>query len=260
MGLFYSFRPSRRGESTSSKSAKFRAEALVGVWNELISSWESGENVTREKAMEALKAEYLRLSISPIKGSVEPTDLYDKELTSLYIVGKYGMGLDEQYPEIFDAVFPMESKIESSIDALLGEEPTKAKDKVLALLGEVDGNIVARLLRMALTKIYFGFAGDDLMKRLSDALSAAFPERAEDVNRFLRFYAAFRVALAIEQGEARDRVTKEAFKHAMAIQLGRGKETLPSDEYVAKIASEVLKVPTKVLRQVLSLRGSREAT
>ena len=170
------------------------------------------------------------------------------------------MGLDEQYPEIFDRVFQVESKIEQSIEALLAEEPAKARDKVLALLGGVDGNTVARILRMALTRIYFGFADDGLMKRLSDAITAAFPEREVDVNRFLRFYAAFKLALAIEQGEVRDRITKEAVKHATAIQLGKGKETLPSDEYVAKIASEVMKVPTKVLRQVLSFRSSRSPT
>ncbi len=170
------------------------------------------------------------------------------------------MGLDEQYPEIFDSIFSTESKIEQSIDSLLRDDPSKARDKVLALMGEVDGNGVARMLRMALTKIYFGFAEEDLMKRLSDAVSKAFPERAEDVNRFLRFYAAFRLALAIERGEVRDRITKEAVKHAMALQLGKGKETLPSDDYVAKIASEVLKVPARVLRQVLSARGSRATT
>ncbi len=227
------------------------------MWNEIISEWESGAQVTRERATELLKSEYSSLSISPIKGASEPADLYDKELTSLYVVGKYGMGLDEQYPEIFDGLFPVESKIEQSIEALLAEEPANARDKVLALLGEVDGNIVARILRMALTKIYFGFSDYDLMKRLSDALAAAFPEREVDVNRFLRFYAAFRLALAIEQGEVRDRITKEAVKHATVIQLGKGKETLPSDEYVAKIASEVMKVPTRVLRQILSFRGSR---
>lgn len=204
-----------------------------------------------------LRSEYSKLSISPIKGTAEPADLYDKELTSLYIVGKYGMGLDEQYPELFEAVFQLEMKLERAIDVLLSDEPARARDKVLAILGDVDGNTVARIMRLAMTKFYLGFAGEDVVKRLGDAISAAFPERAEDVNRFLKFYSAFRLALAIEQGEVKDRVTKEALKHATALQLGRGKVTMPSDEYVAKIASEVFKVPKKVLRQVLSLKESR---
>lgn len=221
----------------------------MNVWNNIISIWDSGQQVDRQSAIELLRKEYEGLKITPIKGSADPADLYDKELTSLYVMGKYGMGLDEQYPEQFDAIFSIEVKLEQAA-SILTTEGAAAKDKVLALLGSVDGNTVARILRIGLTKVYFGFADDSYMKQLSDAISAAFPERADDVNRFLKFYSAFKVAMAIEQGSVRDRLTKEALKEAVAIQLGRGKEAVPSDRYIVKIASEVFKVPGKVLRQI----------
>ncbi|ADL18562.1 hypothetical protein ASAC_0154 [Acidilobus saccharovorans 345-15] len=229
----------------------------MNVWNNIISVWDSGQQVDRQGAIELLRREYESLKITPIKGSADPSDLYDKELTSLYVMGKYGMGLDEQYPEQFDSLFNLEIKLEQAASMLIAEG-VNAKDKVLMLLGTVDGNTVARILRIGLTKVYFGFADDSHMKQLSDAISAAFPERADDVNRFLKFYSAFKVALAIEQGSVRDRLTKEALKEAVAIQLGRGREAVPSDRYIVKIASEVFKVPGKVLRQIFG--GIKEGT
>lgn len=230
---------------------------MMNVWNNIISVWDSGQQVDRQGAIELLRREYESLKITPIKGSADPSDLYDKELTSLYVMGKYGMGLDEQYPEQFDSLFNLEIKLEQAASMLIAEG-VNAKDKVLMLLGAVDGNTVARILRIGLTKVYFGFADDSHMKQLSDAISAAFPERADDVNRFLKFYSAFKVALAIEQGSVRDRLTKEALKEAVAIQLGRGREAVPSDRYIVKIASEVFKVPGKVLRQIFG--GIKEGT
>lgn len=222
---------------------------MMNTWNEITSAWDSGEQVSRERAIELLKAEYSKLKVSPIKGSAEPKDLYDKELTSLYVIGKYGMGLDSQYPEQFDSLFNLEVKLEQAASLLTSGDPS-ARVKVTALLGGLDGNLVARMLRIGLTKVYLGYADDSYMKELSDAITGAFPEMADDVNRFLKFYSAFKVAMAIEQGSVRDRMTKEAMKEAVAIQLGRGKATLPSDLYIVKIARDVFKVPGKVLWQV----------
>lgn len=236
------------------KTSKARAEAIMNVWNAIISEWDSGREVSRQAAIDMLRSEYSSMKVSPIKGAADPEDLYDKELTSLYVMGKYGMGLDSQYPELFDKLFSVETRLDQAA-TMLTSEGASARDKVLALLGQVDGNVVARLLRIGLTKVYFGFADDSYMKQLSDAVTAAFPDRAKDVNRFLRFYSAFKVAMAIEQGSVKDRLTKEALKEALAIQLGKGKEALPSDSYIMKIAKEVFKVPIGILRQVFGRVG-----
>ncbi len=233
-------------------SNRIRSEALMEALTRLTSLWEEHGNATREQAIEVLKEEYAKRGLSPIKGSAEPSDLYDKELTSLYIMGKYGMGLEQQYPELFDSVFSVEIKIDQASELLISKGQS-ARDAVTALLGQMDGNTVARLLRMALTKIYFGFSDEELIRSLATAITQAFPDRSDDVNRFLKFYSAFTIAEAIEEGSVRDRVSKEALKHALALRLGKGKEIFPSDRYIAKIASDVFGVPTRVLRQILSL-------
>ena len=235
---------------------KDRYEALSDAWNEIVARWDSGESLGREDAAAMLRRLYEAKGVSPIRGSAEPSDLYDKELTSLYVIGKYGMGLDQQYREQFETLFALEERIDEAV-RVLEEGGQGAREKVKALLGEVDGNAVARILRMVLTKIYFGFEEEASMRRAADALLAAFPERANDVTRFLKFYTAFKVAMAIKRGDVRDRITKEALKHATAVELGKGKEVLPGDNYIATIAREVFKVPARTLRDILALRPPR---
>ncbi|MEM3284890.1 MAG: DUF2192 domain-containing protein, partial [Fervidicoccaceae archaeon] len=70
----------------------------------------------RDKVIKLLKEKYEEYRISPFRGIAQPEDLYDKEMATLYVVGKYGMGLDEDYPEIFERVFEKEKKYEAFIN------------------------------------------------------------------------------------------------------------------------------------------------
>lgn len=234
-------------------SVKRRLAVAMDVWKEIIAEYEARGRISRERVAEMLKDVYKRERIEPLRGASTPPDLYDKELATLYVVGKYGMGLDQTYPELFDEVFSHEVRYEESIKILLSNPPDLARMKVEALLGgRLDDNTVARMLRLKLTEVYFGFNSADSFERLLKALVEAFPEKIPLARKYARFYIAFQVADAIQKGEVRDRITKEAFKQAIALRLSYLNKTIPDDSYIKTIASSVFGVPERVLNFVLS--------
>jgi hypothetical protein len=239
--------------SKSPKDVQRRLNLLFDIRNDILTRWESGEPLTREDIIRILKQEYEKERISPLRGASMPEDIYDKEMASLYVVGKYGMGLDDQYPDLFDKIFYLESKYDHIAEILLTEPPEKARDLVTALVGgQLEDNTVARILRIRFTMVYFGFADEQSLKALGDALRRVFPEKEKIVSKYLRFYIAFKVATSIYRGEIRDRLSKEALKQGTALAFDPFQGTIPDDKYIRKIASEVFRVPRKVLDSVLS--------
>ncbi|MEM3228961.1 MAG: DUF2192 domain-containing protein [Fervidicoccaceae archaeon] len=214
----------------------------------------------RDKVIKLLKEKYEEYRISPFRGIAQPEDLYDKEMATLYVVGKYGMGLDEDYPEIFERVFEKEKKYEAFINAIIPEQGNgDSRARLLEKLGssELSSNDVARILRIVFTKVIFGFAQDDELLNLMNKIEKFFPENAKDVRNFKRFFIGFKLAEMIATGEIRSRVEKEAMKQALVLKLGSGK-TAPDDKYVSVIARKVFKVPGEKIEKLLSLGESGE--
>ncbi len=240
-----------------SSDLKRRLSTLVDLWNEIITMWDSGKKVDREKVVDMLKEAYNREKLSPLRGASVPEDLYERELISLYVVGRYGMGLDQQYPELFDALFPDFIRYEEAIRILLTEDPETARDRIKLLLGGLDDNTVARMLRVKMTEAYFGFSDHRALINLIKSLMKAFPEKERLAVKYTRFYIAFRVAEAIASGEVRDRISKEALKQALALETGIERGAIPDDRYIEKIAVEVFKVPRKVLGGILLVKEGR---
>ncbi len=240
-----------------SRDVQRRLSLLMDVWNEIVSEWESGRDVTRERVVAKLREAYAREKLSPLRGASLPEDIYDKEMASLYVVGKYGMGLEEVYPQLFDRLFPDEIKYEKAIAALLTEEPEVARVKVQALLGRLDDNVIARMLRLKFTEVYFGFSSEESLVNLIRALVRAFPEKERIAVKYARFYIAFKIASAIYRGEVRDRITKEAMKQATALSFNGMQGVLPDDNYISKIASEVFRVRQSRLRGILKAGEKR---
>ncbi|MEB2792883.1 MAG: DUF2192 domain-containing protein [Caldisphaeraceae archaeon] len=229
-----------------------RKSILMDLWSDIVSLWENTPyKVDRDSIVDMLKLKYKKENIEPIRGASEPRDLFDKELTSLYVLGKYGMGLEVQYPDLFDKVFKVEVKMDELNDLLLSDERDGLREKIKIIGGRVDGNTIARILRMGLTKIYFGFLDEGAIKKLSSRLKEAFPENSRDVDKYMRFYIAFMIAEQIGNGKIRNKTTMDAFKVALALQLNMNKRLIPNDKYIAKIANEVFKIPTRVVKQVL---------
>ena len=217
----------------------------------------------REKVIEILKEKYDEYRISPFRGLAQPEDLFDKEMATLYVLGKYGMGINEDYPELFGRIFEKENKYESFIDAVLLGENDEQKRRELALekLGSpsLASNDVARILRIMFTKVVFSFSTEDDLVNLMNQMERIFPENEKDIKSFKRFYIGFKLAEMLTTGEIRSRVEKEAMKQALVLKMGSDK-LAPDDRYVATIARKVFKVPPEKLERILNVRRERGET
>ena len=225
----------------------------VSVAIDLLASILEDGITDREKVRELLRERYEETRLSPFRGIALPEDIYDKEMATLYVVGKYGMGLDQDYPEQFEKVFDREARYERALEVLLGDESVEAKrEKITALLGEVNSNELSRMFRLLFTRIVLGFAEEgDLFKALRTAREV-FPEHEKDVLKYARFYIGFRLAEKIATGEIRSKLAKEAEKQALNLSIGLGK-TMPDDSYIYNIARSVFKVPREKLESILNV-------
>lgn len=237
---------------------KRRVSVLVDVWHKLLEMWEeSGGALLRGDAAKILSDTYEKESIKPLKGIMNPADIYDKELASLYVVGRHGMGLEDSYPELFDKIFTEEVKYENAINIIMREPPERAREKLRVVLGEVDDNIISRIFRLKLTEVFFGFDTKDRLLELIRVALKVLPEKERVIKNYMKFYIAFSVAEAISRKVVRDKIAKEVLKQSLALELKLDKRMLPDDEYVRIIALEVFQVSPKVLDTILVKKRAR---
>jgi len=160
------------------EDANRRIQVLMDIWNKILDLWEYDKDLNRNDVVNILKEIYREERLSPIKGASTPSDLFDKEMASLYIVGKYGMGLDVQYPDIFNEIFSKETKYEQVIAILTTESSERAREKIEIILGRSPSdNEIARILRLKLTEVYFGFVKEESLMNLLKLITKAFPEK-----------------------------------------------------------------------------------
>ena len=221
---------------------KGRIKVLTEIWGLITQSWES---ITREDVTEMIKNAYIRNNIKPLRG-FNANGLYEKELISLYVVGKYGLGLFEENKAIFDKLLDKEQEYENISKLILYGNVLEAFDKA--------GNskdILARALRTIFTQTIFSFESEDKMyKALRNLNESTNDQIKHTAKSFSRFYTAFKLAEGIAEGSIRDKLTYVATKKAIAISIGI-QYPLPKVNYVALIAREVFNVNKKTLTRVL---------
>ncbi len=224
-----------------------RIEIATKLWSQIL----RGAFASREELVDTLRKEYERASIEPIRGKSK-RNAHDKELVVVYLVGKHGLGIDpEEYSKVYKKLFDLELKCEEAIDRVLsGEDP---KEVFNDLFGEITEDIVFRVVRTAYVAALLEFMDEDKLIDLLARLEEGMPELSDRFRRFKKFYIAFRIAEAIVAREIRNRLEKEALKHALCIKFGAEKSA-PSDNEVRMIATEVLGMPEYLVNDVLKAR------
>jgi len=212
----------------------------------------------RQCAVEVLKSVYERRGVQPFRGAAVPEDIFDKEMATLYVVGKYGVGLDQDYPELFGELFEREERYEEALRALLERSlgAQERRKRVEEVLGRVDGNELARVFRIAFTKALLGFGSESELVEALRSAAECFPELEREVKNYGKFYIGFKIAEKISAGEIRSRIEKEAEKRAMNISVGLG-SSLPDDKYIYAIAKAVFGLPKSRAEKVLKLAKRR---
>lgn len=230
---------------------RFRIKIIVDILNEIT---KLNKDITRKNIVDIVKRIYDKHGLKPFKGKSNPLDLYDKELASLYVIGKYGLGLDSEYPDLFNRVFYVEKTLEDCINLLVNNKYEESREllKSISSANVVDSNTLARMLRIPFTKLVFGFITEEEFSNILKKTYEAFPEEARTVRNYVKFYIAFKIADMIYRGKIRDRSYKEAFKKALALKIGFPR-VVPSDEYILTISREVFNIPEEVLHRVLSI-------
>lgn len=225
-----------------------RIEAAVEIWGEIL----SGSVASREQLAEVLRRVYESLDLEPIRGKTK-IDIYDKELATIFLVGKYGLGLDEEL-EKYQDLFKVELAASRALDRVIGgDEPRRALSDAFE---KVDENVVFRVLRLAMTATVLGYMEEELFLKVLKSFESSFPEYAPNFLGFKRFYIAYKLAESIARGDVRNRIEKEALKHALCLRLGT-ERAAPPDWLVREIAVRVLKVPEHRANDVLSVAKGR---
>jgi len=229
-----------------------RVEACI----DLISRVLRGDIGSREEAVRELERLYRALGIEPIRGWSK-INLFEKELCTVYVVAKYGLGLEvDEYRDLYERVLWLEAGAERAAERIKAGEGVEA---VLEELGSADENVVFRTARLEATAVLLGFKPEEELALLLNRLSELFPALAQRIVGFKRFYVAFRVAQAVAEGVIRTRLEKEAIKHALCVKLG-AERAAPPDEFIREIALNVLKLEERRVARVVSTKKPRGAT
>lgn len=222
---------------------KDRIKVLNDLWAKILDNWKS---LNREQLVDLLKIVYERNNIKPFRG-FKANNLYEKELITLYVVGKDGLGLFDDYKEVFDRLLNYE-ELYDEISSIIPQSPEKAFEKANS-----DKDILARALRVIFTEVILSFADES---KLSDALRRLDASNVDAIKHtaksFARFYTAFKLAEGIAEGSIRDRINYIAMKKAISINLGIN-YPLPKANYVALISREVFNVKPKVIKKILEV-------
>jgi len=224
-----------------------RLKILVDMWGEIMSR--SSEGLTREEVIKILRNRYEREGVEPVRGAANPSDIYEKDLIALYIVGVDGLGIAQDLPKHVLDIFERERKYIEAVDAILKGDSDNLREKLIQIIGSPpDSALISKIFRVEMLRYYYGFKDRDDMPRILEALSKAFPEEEKTSKRLTKFYIAMKVAEAIIKGEA--------LKQAIAIKLGSPR-ALPDDNYISKIMQTVFGAKVSKYSKILRIEKER---
>ena len=228
-----------------------RVKAYVDALGELLMNSEP----SRELAINLVRKALERENVEPLRGASKPDDIYEKELISLYIIGSRGLGIKDEYKDLFEKVFHKEIKYDRIVQVLLSNNsPARAREIILEILPELSEVDVAKILRYALTLYYLDFEKAELVIDVIRKLRDAFPEHEDTIRRFTKFFIAVKLADEISSGSIRNRVEKEIRKQLLSIKTGIERST-PSDDYVVKVAKIVFNISSRTLENIFGVNS-----
>ncbi|BCU71304.1 DUF2192 domain-containing protein [Stygiolobus caldivivus] len=220
---------------------KERVKVLTDIWGKILEN----TNVTRDQVLEVLEKSYEEKHIKPIRG-FKADGLYEKELISLYVVGKDGLGLMSDYEELFIKIFTPEIKFDNASQLIAENRPLEAYEAL-----DKDKSSLAKTLRLIFTEGIFSFKPEDTLYNALRVLNSVNVDEVQHTAvSFARFYTAFKLAEGIATKNIRDKLSLEAQKRAIAINIGI-KYPLPKPEYIAMIAEKVFSINPKIVKKII---------
>ncbi|MEM1541057.1 MAG: DUF2192 domain-containing protein [Ignisphaera sp.] len=226
-----------------------RVTAIVNAWSRIVK-----ENIlTREQAVDILKKSYEEMGIEPIRGSSASPDLYDKDMASLYIIGKLGLAINEELAkEIIENIFSIEILLEKVVDII---KKVASYDELCRDYSEIcknlDDRLAARLLRYIFTMYYFGFIDRASYFEMLRKTYIVLRPLEETVKRFIRFVIAYEVGKKMSENEIKNKTSLNMVKNMIALDIGIP-HTLPSTRYIIDVAKHFFEIPQNLVNSLKS--------
>ncbi|ADY01105.1 MAG: DUF2192 domain-containing protein [Vulcanisaeta sp.] len=240
---------------------KSRIEAATEIWSKIMRN----EVSTRNQLEELVYIVYKQKGIEPFRG-LSKVRIYDKEIATIYIVGKYGLGImDGELANALKGIFNVEIVCDDIYNFLKGRSFQLSNDNEIEQLKKMLDNEVLgpkieergfRLMRYIFTGTIMRFFPEDDLIGTYKALSTAFPDLATTFIRYIKFYVAFRVAEDIALGNIKKVEEKKIMKYAHCLRLNLTK-CAPHDKLIREIALRVYRVPRKVLDRLFPNEDQR---
>ena len=220
---------------------KDKVKALTDIWSTVLLKW---EELTRETLIAYLQKVYTERGIRPFRG-FRAENLFEKELTSFYVIGKDGLGLYEENKPVFDKLLYNEELYDDIYQLISDNQPYEAFAKASS-----STDVIARGLRIGFTRAVFSFSEfENLFESLRNLDATGLDPLKHTAMSFSRFVTAFLLAEGIAEKRLRNKISVEAEKKAIAIKIGI-KYPAPKYEYIQLIAKEVFGVSEKVLKRI----------
>lgn len=219
----------------------------IDACNDILSLMLAGSIITRGEAVEKLSEAYRKRGIGPIRGWASK-NLFDKEMAMVYVVGKYGLGIEVDGHETLSQIFSLEIKYEKVLRKML--DGFKPSDAIREVGGDLDKNTVFRILRLLLTAVVLGFEDEEKLLKIHKVLAEEFKEYEKGFRSFIKFYIALRIAEKIALRDVKSKKEKEALKLSMCLRV-KAERMAPSDELISLIAKEVFGVPKRIVDRIL---------
>ncbi|MEM0026527.1 MAG: DUF2192 domain-containing protein [Ignisphaera sp.] len=232
-----------------------RVEAITTAWSIIVSK----PAKRREEAIDILKSVYSSMGVEPIRGSSSPPDLYDKEMASLYIIGKWGLGIDKELDdETLKSLFSTEMVFETMMKTL---SITTSREGFCEAMGDLcsrlSDSFIARFLRFVFTLYYFGFAKFEDLAMIMRKLYNFFEPLQETVRRFAKFVIAYEVGSRIASGQIKSQMDINMSKNIIALEIGIPK-AIPSTSYIIEVSKHFFTLPDNIVKNILISNSKKE--
>jgi len=222
-------------------------EACIHAWSNIIAD---ADTITREKVVKILKESYRKFKVKPLKDYAK-TGLYEREIITLYVVGKYGLNIIDEMEYISD-IFNKEKKYER-LYLMLTE---KCEDPELnRTLDSLSAETVLKTARFGLIMSLLGFASDSRFLEIMSCLIKLFPKYSTKLYKLAKIFIALEIAKKVSEGVIKNRFEKEALKQALCMKINSPK-VAPSDKMIYQIAKYYFGVSEEQAFQVLNVKDS----
>ncbi len=238
---------------------KDRIEVAIDIWDRIL----RGEVTSRPQLEELLYVEYKKRRIEPFRG-LSKVRIYDKEIATVYVVGKYGLGLGNDVMNAVRHLFNVEYVCDNVFQLIRGNG-FGVNDNVMTHIKELlDSTSLGatleerlfRFMRYVFTGTILNFFTEDEFIRSYRVLAQAYDSLSFKLIRYVRFYVAFKIAEMIALGHVRSYIDRKIQKYAYCVKIDVPRCS-PSDALVREVALRVYKVPRRTVDRLFPNESSR---